>query len=235
MGGGTNTNTLASCIPKPIPIILFAKAWAVWSLPVRLLQSSKLIKPAKALLRSELAIMSKPAKPVKSATSGSESTVSANWLRTSSLRSSDDRAGSCATARATPWSSPGTKLDGIRTMSTPAATVKATNKVTPNTQRRIKKLTPAINQSVSLSKPWLNHWNGFATFSGRLPSIMAHIAGVKVSATTPETTTETAIVTANWRYSSPLKPDRKATGANTATKTRVEEITAPVTCCMVNT
>src|SRR5690554_6104828 len=61
------------------------------------------------------------------------------------------------------------------------------------------------------------------------------MAGVSVSATTPDTTTDTAIVTANCWYNSPLKPPRNATGANTTTNTKVDDTTAPDTCCMVST
>ena len=59
---------------------------------------------------------------------------------------------------------------------------------------------------------------------------MAHNAGVKVSATTPEITTATATVTANWRYNSPAMPPRKATGTNTAHSTSTIATTAPDTC-----
>ena len=46
--------------------------------------------------------------------------------------------------------------------------------------------------------------------------IIAHSAGESVSATMPEITTEIEIVTANWRYSSPVRPPRNAIGTNTA-------------------
>ena len=45
----------------------------------------------------------------------------------------------------------------------------------------------------------------------------------------PEITTAIAIVTANWRYSSPVRPPRKAIGTNTAHSTSTIAITGPVT------
>ena len=47
-------------------------------------------------------------------------------------------------------------------------------------------------------------------------SSSAHIAGVSVSATKPEMTTETTMVMANCLYSCPVVPGRKAAGMNTA-------------------
>ena len=57
-------------------------------------------------------------------------------------------------------------------------------------------------------------------------------AGVRVSATTPESTTATATVTANCLYSWPAMPPRKATGTNTAHSTSTMATTAPETCCI---
>ncbi len=56
-----------------------------------------------------------------------------------------------------------------------------------------------------------------------------HSAGVSVSATMPEMTTAMAIVTANWRYSSPVRPPRKAIGTNTDTSTSTMAMTGPLT------
>ena len=60
-------------------------------------------------------------------------------------------------------------------------------------------------------------------------SSSAQSAGVSVSATTPEITTEIATVTANCWYSRPAMPPRKATGMNTAQSTRTIATTAPET------
>ena len=49
---------------------------------------------------------------------------------------------------------------------------------------------------------------------------VAHITGLRVSATTVEIITDTAIVTLNWRNSWPVIPERKLTGTNTAHSTR---------------
>ena len=62
--------------------------------------------------------------------------------------------------------------------------------------------------------------------------MIAHSAGVSVSATTPEITTETAMVTANWRYSWPASPPRKDTGMNTAQSTSTIATTGPLTSCI---
>ena len=56
-----------------------------------------------------------------------------------------------------------------------------------------------------------------------------HSEGVSVSATMPEMTTAMAMVTANWRYSSPVSPPRKAIGTNTAHSTSTMAMTGPVT------
>ena len=45
------------------------------------------------------------------------------------------------------------------------------------------------------------------------------MTGLRVSATTVDMMTDTAIVTVNCRYSIPVIPDRKLTGTNTATNT----------------
>ena len=45
----------------------------------------------------------------------------------------------------------------------------------------------------------------------------------------PEITTAMEMVTANWRYSSPVSPPRKAIGTNTAQSTSTMAITGPVT------
>ena len=59
-----------------------------------------------------------------------------------------------------------------------------------------------------------------------------HSAGVRVSATMPEITTAIDSVTANWRYSSPVRPPRNAIGTNTAHRTSTIAITGPVTSCI---
>jgi hypothetical protein len=59
-----------------------------------------------------------------------------------------------------------------------------------------------------------------------------HSDGVSVSATKPDSTTAIAIVTANWRYSSPVRPPRNAIGTNTAHSTSTIATTGPVTSCI---
>ena len=56
-----------------------------------------------------------------------------------------------------------------------------------------------------------------------------HRLGVSVSATMPEITTAIEIVTANWRYSSPVRPPRNAIGTNTAHSVSTIAITGPDT------
>ncbi len=58
---------------------------------------------------------------------------------------------------------------------------------------------------------------------------IAASAGDSVSATMPENTTETAIVTANCLYSAPVMPPRNATGMNTAFSTSTIAMTGPLT------
>src|SRR3546814_7285132 len=60
----------------------------------------------------------------------------------------------------------------------------------------------------------------------------AHSAGVSVSATVPEMTTDTAMVIANCRYITPLRPPRKPTGMNTAESTSTIAMTGPATSSM---
>src|ERR1700687_419596 len=57
----------------------------------------------------------------------------------------------------------------------------------------------------------------------------AQSAGLRVSATMPDIVTDTAIVTANWRYISPARPPINATGTKTAHNTRTIATTGPVT------
>ena len=75
-------------------------------------------------------------------------------------------------------------------------------------------------------KRWKSGWRA----SGSSRSSAAQSAGESVSATNPEMATDTAIVTANCRYISPTSPPRKATGRNTAVRTKTIAITGPVTC-----
>ena len=72
------------------------------------------------------------------------------------------------------------------------------------------------------STPWLT------TSSWR--NTEAQSAGVNVSATKPEIATDTAIVTANCRYISPIRPPRNAIGTNTAVSTKTIAMTGRVTC-----
>ena len=60
----------------------------------------------------------------------------------------------------------------------------------------------------------------------------AHMAGLNVSATTNESSTETTIVIENWRYSNPVMPSRKLTGTNTAASTSDVAVKAPVSSFM---
>jgi hypothetical protein len=62
--------------------------------------------------------------------------------------------------------------------------------------------------------------------------MITHSAGDSVSATTPESTTEIEMVTANCRYSSPVSPPRKAIGTNTAVSVRTMAMIGPVTSCI---
>ncbi len=57
---------------------------------------------------------------------------------------------------------------------------------------------------------------------------MAHIAGLKVRATTVDIRTDTTIVTANCRYNNPVIPPKKLTGTKTAANTSEVAIKAPV-------
>ena len=54
-----------------------------------------------------------------------------------------------------------------------------------------------------------------------------HITGLNVKATTVERSTETTMVTVNWRYSCPVIPERKLTGTNTAASTNEVAMMAP--------
>ena len=60
-------------------------------------------------------------------------------------------------------------------------------------------------------------------------NILTHNDGVNVSATNPEIVTDITMVTANCLYISPLKPPINATGINTAPRTKIIAIKAPVT------
>ena len=62
--------------------------------------------------------------------------------------------------------------------------------------------------------------------------IRAHRAGVSVSATNAEISTETAIVTENCLYITPVIPPRKAIGKNTDDNTRATATTGPDTSCI---
>jgi hypothetical protein len=56
-----------------------------------------------------------------------------------------------------------------------------------------------------------------------------HSDGVSVMATKPESTAAIEMVTANCRYSSPVRPPRKAIGMNTAHSTSTMAMIGPVT------
>src|SRR5690554_5689621 len=136
--------------------------------------------------------------------------------------------------KAMPWSSWGTSPEGIAFIRKTVPPSMAANSSTPTTACRSSQSTTAEKLAVSLSKPASNQRNTVSCLPS-WPSNRAHMAGVRVSATIPEITTDTAIVIANCRYSSPLRPPSKATGANTATSTRVDDTTAPETWPMVAT
>lgn len=62
--------------------------------------------------------------------------------------------------------------------------------------------------------------------------MIAHNAGLSVRATMAEISTETTIVTENWRKSEPVMPERKLTGTNTAARISEVAIRAPVSSFM---
>jgi hypothetical protein len=78
----------------------------------------------------------------------------------------------------------------------------------------------------------LNFWNTMLVALCSRFKMSTHSAGVSVSATMPEITTAIEIVMANWRYSSPVSPPRKAIGTNTAHSTSTMAMTGPVTSFM---
>ena len=59
--------------------------------------------------------------------------------------------------------------------------------------------------------------------------MITHSAGDSVKATMPDSTTEIAMVTANWRYSSPVSPPRNAIGTKTAVSVSTIATIGPVT------
>jgi len=73
----------------------------------------------------------------------------------------------------------------------------------------------------------LSATTGASSGTGR--SSTAHSAGVRVSATIPDSTTETAMVIANCLYMRPVMPPRNATGMNTEHSTSTMEIRARLT------
>ncbi len=62
--------------------------------------------------------------------------------------------------------------------------------------------------------------------------MIAHIAGVSVSARKPDTTTEITMVTANCLYSWPVVPGRNAAGMNTEAITSTTAISEPEISCI---
>ena len=62
-----------------------------------------------------------------------------------------------------------------------------------------------------------------------------HSAGVSDSATKADSSVDTATVTANWRYSTPVMPPRKDTGTNTAVSTSATATTGAETSLMACT
>ena len=62
--------------------------------------------------------------------------------------------------------------------------------------------------------------------------ISAHMAGLMVSALIELKKVEMAMVRENWRKSSPVIPPRNAGGTNTAMRTNVVPMTAPLTSSM---
>ena len=90
---------------------------------------------------------------------------------------------------------------------------------TPN--RRVYFLLPRLSQMLILRNTIF-----LRPVCGR--RIIAHIAGLSVSATTAEMSTDTTIVTENCRNSEPVMPARKLTGIKTAASTSDVAISAPV-------
>ncbi len=94
--------------------------------------------------------------------------------------------------------------------------------------RRVSTATTLPNRSRMASNTVLKPRNTKKVAGLGGLSISAQSAGLSVSALIAEITTETEIVTANCRYSAPVTPETKPTGANTATSTSVVAITGPV-------
>ncbi len=75
----------------------------------------------------------------------------------------------------------------------------------------------------------LNHLSGPLFLGCTFLRKWAHIAGLSVSATMREKTTENDMVTANCLYICPVMPPMKPTGTNMARKTSVVAAIGPVT------
>ena len=98
--------------------------------------------------------------------------------------------------------------------------------------RMLMNFTPPTYLVVTRPNQSLNQVKNLPGFLCSCFNNITHNAGVKVSATMPDTITAIAMVIANWRYSSPVKPPRKPIGINTADNTSTIAITGPVTSCM---
>lgn len=131
-----------------------------------------------------------------------------------------------------PWSSSGTSPPGTRSNTPPMPTSTSTNSPTASRLRRSSSFTMLTYFPVSPSNHPLNLRK--KTLGSPCPGLSsrAHRAGVKVRATAPEMTTDTAMVMANCWYMRPAMPPVKATGMNTAHSTSTMAITGPVTSCM---
>ena len=81
-------------------------------------------------------------------------------------------------------------------------------------------VTASPKSCVTRSTCRLNHAKNPRCGGGLCLSSTAHIAGVSVSATNPDTDTEITIVIANCLYSWPVVPGRNAAGMNTEHITR---------------
>ena len=174
--------------------------------------------------------MSRPASATMFRTAGSWRRNPSTRCTTASVRCSEDASGSWIATAKYPLSSVGMKDTGTCRHSRTVSTMTTANAARPARGRRSTRSTFRTYVLRPRSNRRLKTPNG-PRVCDSVASLRskAHSAGVSVSATIPDSTTETAMVIANCLYMRPVMPPKNATGTNTEHSTSTMAISARLT------
>ena len=166
---------------------------------VFLLDQSSSAKMTEPTFSPESPAKLKPEMLMTDRTPGIRRNCGTSLFNSASVRPWVAPSGSWTSAKTAPWSSSGTKDEGVTFMIARDAPITRPNNPSVTSVRRAIHIAPFTYPRAAILSILLNHASGPCVFGRTFVSMWAHIAGLNVSATTSEKTTENDTVTANCR------------------------------------